>query len=382
MKRFLLSTAAAAGLVLAAVPMASAQTPLYTSPPPPWINRSGSQQYKTIEVLPDRRVTFRILAPEAAGAQLSVGAAHADLHTYPMTKDAKGLWSVTIGPVDPEVYPYSFQIGGATVNRGNFEVHGASPALYDTQNVPHGTYNTQSFFSKALNASRELSVYVPPQYYSEPNRRFPVVYDYDDPGNSAGIRYRDLMDNLIAQKKAVPMLVVMLTDEAGGRNDAEAARMDDSRAMVMDILPLIESRYRTLPGRENRAMTGISHNGGATWTVGTHNLDKFGSLGLLSSGMFGGLLPDPKPGGFALYAPWHPEQIIPPFAKTQTNPATKLKLFYLAAGNIDPRVGPTKAAAEEFRKAGVDAVFESYPGGHQPKAFRPSFVSFVSKIFK
>ena len=375
----------AAALFVGMAQPVSAQFPLYTSPPAPWINGEARMGLvDPYEVLPDRKITFRLKAPQAEGVQVSVGSAHADLHTYPMTKDDKGVWSTTIGPVDPEIYPYVFQLAGASVGRGMVEVKGATPALYDVQDVPHGSFASFKYFSKALNAQRELSVYVPPQYYSEPHRKFPVVYYYDDPGNGAGMHYGEVMDNLIAQKKAVPMLIVSLTDVANTlyRKDTETGRVKDGDELVRDIIPFIESHYRTLQGRQNRALAGISHNAGATWTAGLGHLDTFGNLGMFSSGMFGGLLPDPTPGGFALYGPWEPEKVLPAAAKKLLAPATKPKLFYISCGNIDPRVEPTRKGIEEMAGFGVKPVFEVYPGGHQAKAFRPAFVSFVSHLFK
>jgi len=197
------------------------------------------------------------------------------------------------------------------------------------------------------------------------------------------MRYREILDNLNAQKKAVPMIFVTMTEDASSGKDAEGDRMKNSAEFAQEIMPLVDSRYRTVPDRDHRAMAGISHNGGATWTTSTHNLDKLSYMGLLSSGMFGGLLPRTTgPYPFALYAPWQPDKVLPAATKTMLAPGHQLKLFYLACGDIDPRVGPTKIASEQFKKYGVNPVFESYPGGHQPKAFRPAFISFASRLFK
>jgi enterochelin esterase family protein len=379
----------------------SAQTPLYTKPPAPWVNRSGAARTFTPEVLPDRKITFRIEALTASGVQLVVGTDHADQHTYPMTKAEDGVWSATIGPVEPEIYPYVFKVGGANVGRGNVEVRGASPAVYDPQNVPHGSITTHTYFSKVQNSLRQLSVYVPPQYYSEPQRAFPILYNWGGSGNG---RDAVILDNLNAQKKAVPMLMVMvdtslvanssspegqglalklenssLTGLAKLAAESEAARVVNSDELVTDVMPFVELHYRTLPGRDNRAMVGISHSGGTSFTATVRNLDKFGNLGLLSTGMFGGLLPSPT---FALYGPYEPDKLLPPLTKKLLAPATRLKVFYLACGNIDPRVTFIQQGAKDFEKYGVKTVVEVYPGGHQDKAFRPAFVSFASLLFK
>jgi enterochelin esterase family protein len=378
-----------------------AQTPLYTTPPAPWVNRSGNVRSFAPEVLPDRKITFRIEAPTASEVQLVVGTDHADQHTYSLKKGEGGVWSVTLGPVDPEIYPYFFKIGGARVGRGNVEVHGAAPAVHDLQNVPHGSTTTHTYFSKVQNSLRQLSVYVPPQYYSEPQRAFPILYNWGGGGNG---RDAIILDNLNAAKKAVPMIMVLvdtsvpdngsspdgqglslelknsnLTGLAKLAAESEAARVMNSDELVTDVMPFVESHYRTLSGRDNRAMVGISHSGGTSFTATTRNLDKFGNLGLLSTGMFGGLLPSPT---FALYGPYEPDKLLPPLSKKLLAPATRLKVFYMSCGNIDPRVTFIQQGAKDFQRYGVKTVVEVFPGGHQDKAFRPAFVNFVSLLFK
>jgi enterochelin esterase family protein len=305
-----------------------------------------------------------------------------------MTKDADGVWSVTIDrPVPPGIYPYRFEIVGASVQPGNVEVRGPAPAIYDVQNVPHGSYSVENYFSASRNETRTLGVYLPAAYFADRNRKFPVLYYYDDPNsNIGGMRYREVLDNLIADKKAVPMIVVMMIEDsalAGGGTEGEIGRQRNIKEFAQDIVPLVDSRYRTISDRDHRAIAGISHNGGATWTTGLHNLDKVSYMGLLSSGMFGGLLPRTTgPYPFALYAPWEPDKVLPDATKAMLDTSHPLKLLYIADGDIDPRVIPTRQGIDQFKHYGVNPVFEVYPGGHQPKAFRPAFVSFASRIFK
>ena len=173
----------------------------------------------------------------------------------------------------------------------------------------------------------------------------------------------------------------MVTIDTSGwdRMDAEAARVINGQEVQADIIPFMEAHYRVLPGRDNRAMVGISHNGGSAFTAGTMNLDKFAYLGLLSTGMFGGLLPSPT---FTLYAPYEPDKLLPPLTKKLLTPGTKLKVFYLSSGTIDPRTPFIESAIGDFQKYGVKPIFEKFPGGHQDKAFRPAFIDFVSLLFK
>jgi hypothetical protein len=121
----------------------------------------------------------------------------------------------------------------------------------------------------------------------------------------------------------------------------------------------------------------------ATWTSGLRNLDKLSHMGILSTGMFGGVLPRTTgPNPFASYLPWEPGKILPGLTKAIRDPAHPLKLLYLSEGDIDPRLNPAKSVVEQLMRYGVSPVFEVFPGGHQTKAFRPAFISFVSRIFK
>jgi enterochelin esterase family protein len=389
MKRTFLCTVATLALtVIGAAQPVEAQFPLSTTPPAPWINSGGLPSIREAEVLPDKRVTFRLQAPNATEVTVVVGTEHADIHKYSMSKGDDGIWTATIDrPVPTGIYPYRFELAGATVHPGNFEVKGPESAIYTVQHVPHGTYSVENYYSKVRDSERALGVYLPAEYFSEPNRRFPVLYYYDDPlSNIGGMRYREVMDNLIAQKKAVPMIVVMMIEDsalAGSGANGEIGRQKNIGEFAQDIVPLVDSRYRTIADRDHRAIAGISHNGGATWTTGLNNLDKVASMGLLSSGMFGGLLPRTTgPYPFALYAPWEPDKVLPDATKAMKDSAHPLKLLYISDGDIDPRVVPTRKAIDQFKQYGVTPIFEVYPGGHQPKAFRPAYISLASRLFK
>ena len=328
MKRWFLYTSATVAMALASSPL-QAQFPLTKTPPPPWINSGGLPPLKNAEVLPDKRITFRFEAPKADSVSVSVGSEHADLHVYPMTKGADGIWSVTIPSVPPEIYPYRIQMGGVTVRNGLVDVPGNGPAIYDVQNVPHGSYTLQDYSSKPWAKNRTIGIYLPAAYYSEPNRRFPVLYYYDNPkALVGGMNYVQVMDNLIAQKKAKPMIVVFMIEDASSGKDAEGDRMKNVVEFQTEIMPMVDRQYRTIADRDHRAMGGISHNAGATWTTSLHSLDKLSYVGMLSSGMFGGLLPRTTgPYPFALYASWEPDKVLPGATKAMLQPGHQLKLF-------------------------------------------------------
>ncbi len=226
------------------------------------------------QVQADRSITFRLSAPAAPGVQLRF-----DGKDYPMTRGEKGVWSATMGPAAPGLYEYSFEMGGARFNNGEVEISGAPAPDNVTQDVPHGTLTQHLYFSKAQNRRRNLRVYLPPQYYGEPSRKFPVLYIYSGGGETNPIsasRHGIVLDNLIAQGKAVPMIIVMPSNSinAGDGTDAvfPSAMVNMAgieKELPTDIFPMIEKSYRESDtDKNNRAIAGWSFGGGTAFGVG------------------------------------------------------------------------------------------------------------------
>jgi enterochelin esterase family protein len=337
------------------------------------------------EIQADHTVIFRISAPTATGVQLRI-----DNANHPMTRSDTGVWSVAVGPLTPEIYEYSYEIGGARVNSAELEVPG-SPAPYDVvQDVPHGTVTLMSYFSKVQNRRRNLRVYLPPQYYTEPNRKFPVLYLYngsDEIGWTTSGRANVVLDNYIAANKAVPMIIVMPNNninDGTGKDAVFPAALDNmaviERELPTDIFPMIEKDYRVYTDRSHRAIAGLSFGGGTAFGVGMRHLDLFGYIGEFGTGTFGGA--DTPPPGHTNYIAFEPDKIAPGMIKNLLSPASKPKVFYMSVGDRDPRAPHQKKAYEDFRKAGVDVSFRTFPGGHETKVFRPSLAEFVTLIFK
>ena len=187
----------------------------------------GAPRIVSPEVLPDHRITFRISAPKTTEAVLMFG--DANPKSYPMTKGQDGVWSVTLGPFEPEVYPYYFMLDGAkavdlsnpimkvgtTVDASLVEVRGDPPRFDQVQEVPHGSINIHTYASSVAKTQRGLYVYVPAEYYTQPAKRYPVLYLWHGGGGAEQDWSRDgragvILDNLIAQKKAVPMLIIII----------------------------------------------------------------------------------------------------------------------------------------------------------------------------
>src|SRR5579885_333500 len=225
------------------------------------------------EVKPDRTVIFRLSAPKAAAVQVrgEWGAPQA------MTKDDNGVWTVTVGPLEPDQYSYTFNVDGATVvdprntrlkiGRGSMSnlVEVPGNAVQDLKAVPHGTLHTHHYESQALNGkSRRLTIYTPPGYETAGTQRYPVLYllhgagDDDRGWTDVGLAHR-ILDNLLAEKKAVPMLVVMPDGHAAtsGGNNTQAFEA----GLLKEIIPLVEKTYRVKPEATSRAIVGLSMGG-------------------------------------------------------------------------------------------------------------------------
>jgi len=312
-----------------------AQEPPATSP-----GTGGGQaraaKVRSPEVLADGRVTFRLLAPKATEVQVQGNWEGG--RGLAMTKDGSGLWSVTTKTaLQPEVWAYTFSVDGVrTLDPGNYNVArdgigfmntllvlSEASAVFQPRQVPHGTVSAMWLPSTAMKTPRRMFVYTPPGYegerYEGSTTRYPVLYLLHGSGGDEeawpvmGIA-NVIMDNLIAQGKSKPMIVVMPNaywnelaslDLAGPRtapppgvgSGGGAQGYDaNEKDIVDDLIPFVEKHYRTLPGRENRALAGLSMGSGISANVGLKRLDVFASVGLLSAGMFRGTANAAPPG--------------------------------------------------------------------------------------
>ena len=333
----------------------------------------------------DHSITFRLSAPSAPAIQLTFGNKR-----IPMTKDDNGVWSATVGPVEPDDYNYSYTVDGVRINGGQVDVPANPPLIYQIRDVPHGSVTHQMYYSKVQGRRRNLLVYLPPQYYSEPNRKFPVLYLYNGSGEegwTSGEHADLIMDNLLAENKVVPMVIVMPNNNINGGDGRDAvfpAALDNmaviEKELPTDIFPMIQQDYRVYTDRDHRAIAGLSFGGGTAFGVGMRHMDWFAYIGEFGTGTFGGA--DTPPPGHTNYVPFTPDAIAPGMVKNLLNPATKPKVFFMSVGDNDPRAPHQKQAYEDFKKAGVDVSFRTYPGGHEGKAFRGGFIDFSQLLFK
>jgi len=224
---------------------------------------------------------------------------------------------------------------------------------------------------------RQLYVYTPPQYDTEPNRRFPVLYlrhgsgDTEENWSDTG-RAGVIVDNLIAQHKAVPMIVVMPNGDTdgtwGGGSSPEGIALL-GQELLHDIVPLIEKTYRVAPGRENRAITGLSMGGGQAFTIGLKHLDQFAWVGEFSSG----LVSDTE---FRL------DRHLPGFLDYPDEVNQKLKLLFLSCGTEDPRFPGQLDLLDVLKQHQIKYVWFPTPGVHEWKVWRHALAEFARRVFQ
>ena len=346
------------------------------APTPPTAVRSP-------EVLQDGRVTFRLAAPNATDVRLTcecLGSPRA------LQKDDKGIWSVTVGPIVPDVYEYEFWMDGVQIvdprnekvktnSRPStisslLEVPGTASMFYAVRPVPHGTVEVRWYASNAVNGVRRMHVYTPPGY-ERGSTRLPVLYllhgaDGDDSGWTWFGRANQILDNLIADKKIVPMVVVMPFGYAyppAGGTASEKQRADFEKDLLNDIIPFVQANYRVVPDREHRALVGLSMGGGQALTIGLRHLDVFSRVAGFSAAVprtadaFEAMVTDAK----------------------RVNGA--LKLLWIGCGTEDSLFAPNKEFSERLKASGVVHTFRPSPGAHTWSVWRNYLLEIAPQLF-
>lgn len=401
MKAILLAGAISAGLSS----QASAQPPADCRPSA--LNIPGAP-YPC--VLPDNRVMFRVAAPEAHKVRVRIGKG------FDMTKEADGLWYVTTTPQVIGFHYYTIQIDGAVVadpstrsffgggwwNSG-IEVPDPEGAYFALQEVPHGEVRQRWYHSSLTRAWRRAYVYTPPGYDTDTRTKYPVLYLMHGWGeNEQGWHVQGhvdvIMDNLIAARKARPMIIVM--DNLNAVKPGESAALYYARGvltqavpepppppgappaprrgplgsavftdmMLTDLIPMVEKTFRVAPGHENRAMAGLSMGGFQTFTTTLAHLDKFAYIGGFSGSTGGRGDFDVKTAHNGVFAD------AAAFNK-------KVKVLFLGIGSEEGT--GTKTFSEKLTQAGIRNVFfESAGTAHEWLTWRRCFKEFAPLLFR
>ncbi len=359
-------------------------------------SRTAGFRVVSPEVSPERKLTFRILAPKAENVRLGAGDIQGLGQNTALTKATNGVWELTVGPVNPGAYRYNFNVDGVTVidprNAATSESNGNTWSLVqvpgadwmDTKDVPHGAVSEVTYWSSALQRFRRMHVYTPPGYESGKGR-FPVFYllhgagDCDDSWTTVG-RAGFILDNLIAAKKAKPMLMVMPAGHTGQSfgGGARPAVDEFSQDFLNDVMPHIEKNYRVSADRKSRALAGLSMGGAQTLNIGIPHLEKFAYLGVYSSGVFGIV---PRSG--ATNTPSGPTFEERHQAKLDDAKLKKsLKLFWFATGKDDFLVETSRATVAMFKKHQFDVIYRETEGAHTWVVWREYLNEFAPQLFQ
>lgn len=325
------------------------------------------------EVHPDRTVTFRYMAPEADTVKISI---QFEQEALAMNKDDDGVWSITLGPVEPDIYPYYFLVDGIQVmDPGNplyftnerfknslVDIPGDTPLVHSLQDVPHGTVTYEYYNSGTLGLTGRFLVYTPPGYDENPDKVYPVFYlisgttDTDETYFKVG-HTNLILDNLIASGEAKPMIIVMpygnpaaYFSEPGTPPPPEREDGMDRFAedLINDIMPFVEKNYRILTERESRAIGGFSRGGGQALRVGLGNIDKFSYVCAYASYL-------------------REEQIEGDFKEIFSNPEKtnrQLKLLWISVGTEDFLYEPASEFINLLEGRGIEHKTLISSGGH------------------
>ncbi|MES2176935.1 MAG: alpha/beta hydrolase-fold protein [Gemmatimonadota bacterium] len=334
----------------------------------------------------DGKVSFRLYAPKATEVFVRTEGP-APFANQPMVKSDSGVWSLT-AQVPADLYIYWYDVDGVPVVdpknnrprinmstvRSLLEVPGAPSEFFAERAVPHGQVATVYYQSQALGVARRMHIYTPPGY-STSNQRYPVLYllhgagDNDESWLLAG-RANFIIDNLIAAGKAKPMIVVMPAGHTpAGPGGAPAPADAYARDLLTVITPYVEQNYRGLPGRENRAIAGLSMGGQQTLNIGLTNLDKFSQLGVFSSGWFG-------QDGAATFEKNNQALLADPKIND------RIKLFWFATGKDDFVLSSTKSALAMLGQHKVRYMYKETDGGHTWPNWRAYLNEFAPLLFR
>ncbi|HTX37171.1 MAG TPA: alpha/beta hydrolase-fold protein [Bryobacteraceae bacterium] len=348
----------------------------------------GAPQPPSYEVHPDRTVLIRLRAPEATSVKLNGDFLQG---SKDLTKSDDGMWTITVGPLAPAVYNYTFTVDGVRdidpnnpmVKLGDrssesmFEVPGDKPASYDIQNVPHGTVHINWYPSATVGALRSIYVYTPPGY-EEGRSKLPVLYLLHGSGDTEASwvdvgRANLILDNLIAAGTAKPMIVVMpygrplpdvMLAPTAGRG-AGNANQEFGNDLLHDVIPYVEKLYRVETKADDRAIAGLSMGGGQALQIGTAHLDTFHYIGAFSAAARG-----------------NPEEAFKDFLADGAAVNKKLKLFYIACGKADGLFPGSEALSEALDKHQIKHTFAPSEEGHVWRNWRNYLTDFAPQLFR
>lgn len=360
------------------------------------------------EILPDNKVTFRVYSKEASKVVVSGEWQAGSGASEALVRNDTGLFSLTVGPLKPELYGYSLIVDGvSTIDPNNVQVRrdgtryqsffiipGPESDLYfNKNNVLHGTVTKVWYNSEVIGFQRRLYVYTPAGYESSKNN-YPVFYLFHGAGGDEDAwtnmgRAAQIMDNLIAQGKAKPMIVVMTNgnaNQAGAQNDVLPVQEQGQQGMadyqryagkfeehlVKDAVPFIEKNYRVIKDKDHRAIAGLSMGGGQTQTITNNNPGMFSYIGVFSMGLrnYGPQIQDA--------AKFEQERN----AKIEALKNSGYKLYWIGVGKDDFLYKSVENLKADLDKHGLKYIYRETTGGHTWANWRIYLSEFAPMLFK
>jgi enterochelin esterase-like enzyme len=346
----------------------------------------------------DLSVTFKLKAPEAQKVQADIGG-----KKYDMRKDPDGAWSVTIPPQVVGFHYYQLVVDGVGINDpasdtfygvgkqfSGIEIPEAGVDYSDVKDVPHGQVRNFRYFSKTVGAWRRAFVYTPPDYDTNAKRRYPVLYlqhggGEDETGWPKQGRVDLILDNLIAEKQAVPMIIVMDKGYAMKPGELPPQPPAAGRPMrfvfttfeevvINDLIPVVDASFRTVADREHRAMAGLSMGGMQTFQITLAHLDKFAWIGGFSGS-----------GGIGMGAAFDAKTAYNGVLADAVAFNKKVKLVWIGIGTKEPErmYQSVHAFHEALTQAGITHTYWESPGtSHEWLTWRRDLHEFAPLLFK
>jgi enterochelin esterase family protein len=339
------------------------------------------------EIQADHSVVFRLRAPKAQSVALR---GQWDRQQVEMTKDAEGLWSITVAAVKAGVWEYSFIMDGVTMidpanpaqkpqrigSSSILHIPGTPPNVWDFQDVPHGTVHQHDYLSKALGQQRQAWVYTPPGYETDAHKsaKYPLLVLQHGSGDRQETwvlhgKAHWILDNLIAAGKAKPMVVLMINGHPLGQvprdmPDRKAASLNAfKRELLDDAMPLVEKLYRVSPDREQHAITGLSMGGWQSLSTGLSNMDQFAWIGSFSGAV--------------------DENEIKAALDDAESTNAKLKLLWIGCGKDDTRtLERNNQLIGTLKAKGINHEWRLTEGDHSWPVWRDYLAEFAPKLFR
>lgn len=334
------------------------------------------------QILPNGHAVFRVKAPEAQKIQLDLG------KKYDMMKNADGVWEITTDSLSEGFHYYSLIIDGVAFAdpasesfygmgrmASGFEVPFKGDSYYEIRNVPHGDIRIKNYYSNVTNSWRNFYMYTPPGYDQNSTEKFPVLYilhggGEDQRGWATQGKTNLIIDNLIAEKKAVPMIVIMVDGNMPSKGFGEEALYMFEKELKDCVIPFVEKNFRVKTDASSRALAGLSMGGLQTLYAGVKNTQLFAYLGVFSSGWWAN----------------QPSLSDPQYAFMKENAMlinSNLKQFWISqGGKEDIAYENCKIMLSKFDEMKIKYTFSEYPGGHSWPVWRNNLYNFAQQLFK